>query len=613
VIEVVEPQRRSAEPRGIGALLDAFETPLALARLDGTIELANAAFRSWTGSTASDLAAVFDASLAEIVAALRSGTPHLIKASAKNARGRAIPVEYQLALIQRDGSELIAIEGRDLSRVHEKEAILRSFTRTIELNNGRLARQNEEIAAAQIATQRLLDSTDQGFATLDGAGNLLTARSVVFDRWFGAPPAGTSFVDVLRAIDPDAAARFELVWWQIQDVVLPASLLVEQLPVAMQRNGRYLRMLYKPEVDDAERLVSLLVVISDATEELARSRAELRQLELRNLLAEFLSDRAGFIEFLAEGDALVAAITSDAIDRVDLMRAVHTLKGNCAVFGAQIMASACHEFESLAAERAAAPDEGARGALGDSWAELKDRIGAFLAIDEDVISMTRHELEELCTRVSNLQRDELMRTLDLWLWEPAARRLARLGEQVSALAARLGKGEIDVAIDGGRLRFDPEQWNLFWASLVHLVRNSVDHGIEPVDARRAAGKPERARMTLRARLAVVDAVPEVVPQVVPEVVIEVGDDGRGIDWDAVARKARQRGLDTSSHAALEAALFLDGFSTRDAVGEHSGRGVGLSAVRAACARLGGAIEVVSEPGQGTTVRFRLPASGVIVF
>ena len=92
--------------------------------------------------------------------------------------------------------------------------------------------------------------------------------------------------------------------------------------------------------------------------------------------------------------------------------------------------------------------------------------------------------------------------------------------------------------------------------------------------------------------------------------IELSDDGRGIDWSRVAEKARALNLPAQTRQELEAALFSDGLSTRDSFDEVSGRGVGLSAVRATVADLGGSITVASSPGSGTRFTFSFPIAQV---
>jgi two-component system chemotaxis sensor kinase CheA len=127
-----------------------------------------------------------------------------------------------------------------------------------------------------------------------------------------------------------------------------------------------------------------------------------------------------------------------------------------------------------------------------------------------------------------------------------------------------------------------------------VVRNALDHGIEPAEARTAAGKPAHGKLRLSARIDN-DALE-----------IECADDGRGIDWPRVREKAKERGLPHATEADLVNALFSDGLSTAESVSDISGRGVGMSAVRDAVHRLGGSIGVVSKRGTGTTWRFRFP-------
>jgi two-component system chemotaxis sensor kinase CheA len=163
------------------------------------------------------------------------------------------------------------------------------------------------------------------------------------------------------------------------------------------------------------------------------------------------------------------------------------------------------------------------------------------------------------------------------------------------LAARLGKGTIDVAVevDDG-MRLPGERWARFWTAFVHAIRNAIDHGLETSDERRAAGKVGLARLTLRAG------------RRGDELAIEIEDNGRGVNWTKVAERARTCELPCATDADLVNALFHDGLSTRDTATEVSGRGVGLSALRQACVSTGGRVTITSRPGVGTTLGFRWP-------
>jgi two-component system chemotaxis sensor kinase CheA len=459
------------------------------------------------------------------------------------------------------------------------------------------ARAERELELARTAVQRLLDSVAQGFVTLDSKGCIGRERSQVFDRWFGAPPAETPFAACLSPLDETVGGTFELIWSEIEEGFMPPEVLLDQLPQKLDHGGHNYRLKYQPELA-GDRIRNVLVVISDVTAELERERAEDQQRELLSLLGRFTADRCGFREFLREADDIVESLLRPGLDLTQMRRALHTLKGNCAQFGARTLAAYCHDVETRLAEGEDSISHGDAERLSHMWAELRERVQVFVGDDSTALAIDRAELEDLKRRVlSGATARELSLMLDTLTWESAKKRLLRIGEQASALATRLNKGQIEVEIDDGGLRLLADHWAGFWTCFTHVVRNAVDHGIERPEERSARGKPA-PHVTLRTRLSG------------PLLYIEIADDGRGIDWQEVERKAVERGFPTGSREALKDLLFHDGFSTRDEVTALSGRGVGLSAVRHACERLGGRISLESELGHGTLFRFSFPAHGV---
>ena len=173
------------------------------------------------------------------------------------------------------------------------------------------------------------------------------------------------------------------------------------------------------------------------------------------------------------------------------------------------------------------------------------------------------------------------------------------------LASKLGK-KIEVTIEGGDVEIDKASLEKLHDPIIHIVRNAVDHGIEPPNERITKGKPEKGRIIVRARRS---------PR---GIVIEVSDDGRGIDIEKIKRKALERGLVTQdklekmSREDLFSFLFIPGFSTSDKVTDVSGRGVGLDVVKNVIESLGGYVELQSELGKGTTIRMVLPPTTLIV-
>ncbi|MEU4621485.1 chemotaxis protein CheA [Actinoplanes sp. NPDC023801] len=184
---------------------------------------------------------------------------------------------------------------------------------------------------------------------------------------------------------------------------------------------------------------------------------------------------------------------------------------------------------------------------------------------------------------------------------PLSVAFGRFPRLVRDLSRRLGK-TIELVTEGEDTMADKDVIEALGDPLVHLVRNSLDHGIEPSEERIAAGKPPAARLTLAA-VADGDAV-----------IVEVSDDGRGVDPERVKRKAYEKGLiseaelETLSETDAVNLVFRAGFSTADQVSDLSGRGVGMDAVRASVEKLGGSVTMRSKLGQGTFTRLRLPLS-----
>jgi two-component system chemotaxis sensor kinase CheA len=181
----------------------------------------------------------------------------------------------------------------------------------------------------------------------------------------------------------------------------------------------------------------------------------------------------------------------------------------------------------------------------------------------------------------------------------------RFPRLVRDLSGKLGK-EVKLNLVGSETELDRTVVDALGDPLVHLVRNSLDHGLEPVEERVAAGKPEVGTLEISARHSG------------GSVVIQVRDDGRGINPEAIARKAVERGLIDAAAAAeitMKTAvelLFAAGFSTAETTSDISGRGVGMDVVRSKIRELGGEVILDSVHGEGTTAQIRLPLTLAIV-
>lgn len=179
---------------------------------------------------------------------------------------------------------------------------------------------------------------------------------------------------------------------------------------------------------------------------------------------------------------------------------------------------------------------------------------------------------------------------------------SRFPRLVHDTSARLGK-QVELILQGEHTELDKSVIEKLSDPLTHIVRNSIDHGIETPAERLAAGKPAQGSVKLAAS------------HQGGSVVVEISDDGRGLSRERILAKAREKGLavhDGMSDAEVWQLIFMPGFSTAEAVTELSGRGVGMDVVRRNIQAMGGRIDIDSAPGMGTRMSIRLPLTLAIL-
>ncbi|WP_295935191.1 Hpt domain-containing protein [uncultured Xanthomonas sp.] len=227
-------------------------------------------------------------------------------------------------------------------------------------------------------------------------------------------------------------------------------------------------------------------------------------------------------------------------------------------------------------------------ALNESAADL----GGLQGVLDDLARQYDGLLQQQ-SRVSSELQDGLMRARMV----PFDGLVPRLRRVVRQAASETGK-QVHLSLEGTHGELDRNVLDRMVAPLEHMLRNSVAHGLEAPEQRRAAGKAEEGNIAIRLR------------REGSEIVLEVADDGAGLDREAIRRRAEQRGLIAAdavlSDDELDALIFAPGFSTYDQVSQLAGRGVGMDVVRNEVRQLGGSVDIHSVRGQGVTFTLRLP-------
>ncbi len=238
--------------------------------------------------------------------------------------------------------------------------------------------------------------------------------------------------------------------------------------------------------------------------------------------------------------------------------------------------------------------------------DLMDRVGelvivqsrlsqvAFASSDPQVKAIAE-DIERLALEL----RDSTMGVRTV----PIGSLFGRFRRLIHDVSSELGK-HIDLVTVGEETELDKTVIEKLNDPLIHLLRNSMDHGLEPPDGRLAAGKPATGRITLTARHAGA------------EVLISIVDDGRGLDRERIRARAEENGIlqpgAVVSDSELFAVIFEPGFSTARQVTSLSGRGVGMDVVKRAIEALRGKIEIASKAGKGTEITLRLPLTLAII-
>jgi two-component system chemotaxis sensor kinase CheA len=239
---------------------------------------------------------------------------------------------------------------------------------------------------------------------------------------------------------------------------------------------------------------------------------------------------------------------------------------------------------------------------------LMNLVGELVLIRNQVLQFggrnVSADFQKLSQRL-NVVTSELQNDVMKTRMQPVGSVFSKFHRVVRDMSRDLGK-KMELRLEGAETELDKTLIEAVKDPLTHLVRNSVDHGLENPDERKKSGKQESGRVTIRSF------------HEGGQVIIEVSDDGRGLSKDKIGKKALDKGLVTHEQLLrmterdVQALIFAPGFSTADKVSDISGRGVGMDVVKTNIERIGGTIDLESAVGFGTTVRLKIPLTLAII-
>jgi cytochrome b561/signal transduction histidine kinase len=473
---------------------------------------------------------------------------------------------------------------------------------------------------ARAAVHVLFDNAEEGFLTVDASLTVGPQFSAACEAILGEPPAGKSIVKLLCGASPEAAEGMRVTMESVfkDSSEFARDLKLQLLPKEFERGGKFIRASYK-FLTQTDKLMLILTDASETTllaREIERERKRLEMIVLGftegEAFATLVNDYRRFLD--VELRELIARLHEDDV-RSEFARRLHTFKGLLAQFSFPLSPACIHEVETRLAANAFPSAASAYELLGldgleavfeQDLASVSDLLGPGFDAPGGRMLVPQHHIramEQLARAAlvgaagfSSTPIVLLLQTLTSLGTFNAKSALGLHTRGAPALAMRLGKELESVIVEGDDIPLSPERHGAFLRSLVHVIRNAVDHGIETPEVRLDAGKQSAGsiRCVVRDRGDVFE--------------IHVADDGGGIDRALLESKLIAQGERKADveRLTLSEMVFREGLSSRQAASQLSGRGVGLSAVKAELDRLGGEIVVETELGLGTAFTFILP-------
>lgn len=494
------------------------------------------------------------------------------------------------------------------------EEYARNLEKLVEARTGELREVNRTLNA-------ILDSLGQGFFTFNSQGDCGTVFTKACEDILEGIPKDHKAWEVLKLAGKDEEQFRKWMDTSFKEM-LPFDDLKSLGPSLFAHTGdRRVVLDYYP-IRREKTISDIVVVATDKTAEHQAQMALEAERQYAAMVVKYLKNKDQFLNFLSSVRVSLAHLQQAAQKPLtaatisESFRMLHTVEGEAGIFSMRDLRVWARESQQILEPykaQASVPADVQAKYCG-SLATLSTQFEKFLSDNDSIIHVPKDgpaltaevPLASIHSFLDDLKRSPLSAELcdsynDIFLKVPIESRLKYFDSLVQTVAEKLGKKMKPVRIEGGEFRIFPEPYQKFFSSLVHAFRNAVDHGIEDPTEREWNGK---------------DPSGEVRVNVTPSglgMTIVISDDGKGIDPQVIREKLKKkfpdRDFSTESDEEVIQNVFLPGFSSRDEIGEFSGRGVGLDALREETLIMGGSVRIKSKQGQGTSIEIFIPEQG----
>ena len=521
-----------------------------------------------------------------------------------------------------DGDEFYQISTRQLKKLFKSYTrTYKQLTKVIRISD----KQQEELNHKSQKVKSLLDNADQGFLSFSSDFLIDDEYSRECVKLLGESLGGKNIADVLY---PDKCEKNLFFKDTLENARNEQSEMIREimlslLPSELLLNRRAIKIEYKILSDH-----KFMLILTNITKEKILERKIQREQNILKMIVAIVSDpplfydlKDDYLAYAENRSSLINNKLSFAINLSGIYRDIHTFKGNFSQLRMQGCVKELHALETTLSNlknnglytnddllqilQQAKMDlwleddlEIIRKILGESFFDKQHKLvvdDAFMFNIEEKITQLLHSDNQHVTTYENIL-SEINKAKGVTI----NKALAGYPKLCLDIAKDLGKNIYEFKVSGGGDILMPLHFKPFFKALVHLFRNAIDHGIETIDTRLAAGKSELGTITCH------------VEDHSQYIKIIIADDGAGIDIAVLKQKAldakifSEQQLAAMSRKEVLGLIFHEGLSTSSDVSELSGRGIGMSTVKAEIEKLSGKIEVASTPGNGTTISLKIP-------
>lgn len=486
----------------------------------------------------------------------------------------------------------------------------------------------DRVAEKDRNMKSLLDGLTTAVFSFNATGTISSEKSIACAQVFGDQPLlnVVDFLKINSGLDVEGTKEsLELLWNPDTSIdfdslatgVFPSHM---ALPFKAAEPTKFIALTYRQNLNSDGNLEKIIVLANDITDSTLAERNSLLQAERVDRLTKasqsaenYIESKNNFIMFIKSSKQIVgknlAAVCES--EMADLKRQLHSLKGELSLMGHKTCARLVHDIETSLAD-GSAKDELVLDAIKKierSFVAESDDVLAVLGLDETskMIKVNEEKIEALISYVKaeplfqEDQKLQLLAKLTGLMQKPIKHFLKKYEEYVTTTAEKLGK-IVALEFDDKSDEISFNEIQKLDSAFGHLLRNSLDHGIEFPEDRTAAGKDARGKILIAAKRDIA----------AKKIIFKISDDGRGIDHNKLSEKAVLKNIwsaEQAKNASKDEALnliFLSDFSTKEVITETSGRGVGMDAVRADIENLGGKIDLQTEIKKGTRFTLVIP-------